>query len=128
MGMTMKKNVLIVDDTLFMRRMLREIIEGSGRFSISGEAENGKDAVTKFLQLHPDLVMMDIVMPDMDGLEAMKKIFEIDRSASVVMCSVLGQESIVIESIMQGAKDFIVKPFTKEKVLQTLQGVFQDGQ
>ncbi|MEW5807752.1 MAG: response regulator [Acidobacteriota bacterium] len=123
----MKKNVLIVDDTLFMRTMLREIIQNSNGFSVAGEAATGREAIEKFTTLRPDVVTMDIVMPDMDGIEAMKKIFEIDPSAKVVMCSVLGQESLVIESIIHGARDFIVKPVNREKVLNILEGIFQDG-
>ncbi len=122
----MKKNVLIVDDALFMRRMLAEIIESSDQFSVSGEADNGKAAVEMFSQLRPDVVTMDIVMPEMDGIETMKQILKINPAAKIVMCSVLGQESLVIESILIGAHDFIVKPFTRERVLNTLQSIFQE--
>lgn len=119
----MKKHVLIVDDALFMRSMLKDILEHSNQFTIAGEAESGKQAIEKYVELKPDLVTMDIVMPEMNGIDAMKKIFDIDPDANIVMCSVLGQEPLVMESVLAGAKDFIVKPFTKDKVLKILHGV-----
>ena len=111
----MKSRILIVDDTLFMRSMLKDILKESKNFDVVGEAESGKQAIDKYLELQPDMVTMDIVMPDMNGIDAMKKIFEIDPEANIVMCSVLGQESLVMESVLSGARDFIIKPFTKEK-------------
>ncbi len=118
----MKSRILIVDDTLFMRSMLKDILKESKNFDVVGEAESGKQAIDKYLELQPDMVTMDIVMPDMNGIDAMKKIFEIDPEANIVMCSVLGQESLVMESVLSGARDFIIKPFTKEKVLKILHG------
>ena len=118
----MKSRILIVDDTLFMRSMLKDILKESKNFDVVGEAESGKQAIDKYLELQPDMVTMDIVMPDMNGIDAMKKIFEIDPEANIVMCSVLGQESLVMESVLSGARDFIIKPFTKEKVLNILHG------
>ena len=112
--------VLIVDDALFMRKMIRDIFLNSGRFEIVGEAENGREAVRKYDDLKPTLVTMDIVMPELDGIHATREILEKDPRANVVMCSALGQEALVIESIAAGARDFIVKPFTPDKVLQVV--------
>jgi two-component system chemotaxis response regulator CheY len=119
----MATRVLIVDDTLFMRTMIREILTGSGRFDVVGEASNGREAVERFRETSPDLITMDIVMPEMDGIEATKAILREEPDARVVMCSALGQEALVIESIAAGAKDFIVKPFSAEKVLDVLDSV-----
>ena len=119
----MATRVLIVDDTLFMRSMIREILTGSGRFEVVGEAGNGREAVERYRESEPDLVTMDIVMPEMDGIEATKAILREHPEARVVMCSALGQEALVIESIAAGAKDFIVKPFSAEKVLDVLESV-----
>jgi two-component system chemotaxis response regulator CheY len=115
--------VLIVDDALFMRTMIKDILRNSGKFDVVGEAVNGDDAIQKFKSLLPDLVTMDIVMPGMDGIEATREILKFDPKARVVMCSALGQEPLVIESIAAGAKDFIVKPFTPEKVIEVMDHV-----
>ncbi len=106
--------VLIVDDALFMRSMIRDILLTTGRFEIVGEAANGREAVQKFEELRPQLVTMDIVMPELDGIEATREILRRDPAATVIMCSALGQEALVIESMNAGARDFIVKPFTGE--------------
>ncbi|HJZ10857.1 MAG TPA: response regulator [Acidobacteriota bacterium] len=121
----MNPRVLIVDDALFMRSVIRDILQTSGRYQIVGEAANGREAIEKFLQLHPDLVTMDIVMPEIDGIQAVREILNADPRAKIVMCSALGQEPLVIESIAAGARDFIVKPFSPEKVLKVLDQVFQ---
>jgi two-component system, chemotaxis family, chemotaxis protein CheY len=115
--------VLVVDDALFMRSMIKDILQNSGKYDVVGEATNGNQAVEKFLELLPDLVTMDIVMPGMDGIEATREILKFDPKARVVMCSALGQEPLVIESIAAGARDFIVKPFTPEKVIQVMDHV-----
>jgi len=115
--------VLVVDDALFMRSMIKDILKNSGKYDVVGEASNGKDAVVRFKELLPDLVTMDIVMPGMDGIEATREILKHDPKARIVMCSALGQEPLVIESIAAGAKDFIVKPFTPEKVIQVMDHV-----
>ena len=119
----MNPRVLIVDDALFMRSVIRDILQESGRYQVAGEASNGKEAVEKFNQLHPDLVTMDIVMPEIDGIQAVREILNADPAAKIVMCSALGQEPLVIESIAAGARDFIVKPFSAEKVLKVLDQV-----
>jgi two-component system chemotaxis response regulator CheY len=116
-----------VDDALFMRSMIRDILTGTGRFEVVGEASNGREAVDRFDELAPDLVTMDIVMPEMDGIEATKAILRGHPEATVVMCSALGQEALVIESIAAGAKDFIVKPFSPEKVLEVLESVLGEA-
>lgn len=116
----MNTRVLIVDDALFMRSMIKDILTTSGRYEVVGEAANGREAIEKFQQIQPEVLTMDIVMPVMDGIEATREILKLDPGVKIVMCSALGQEPLVIESIAVGAKDFIVKPFTPEKVLKVL--------
>lgn len=115
----MAKNVLIVDDAAFMRMMIKDILSKNG-YNVVGEAENGKVAVDKFKELNPDLVTMDITMPEMDGLEALKAIKATNPGATVIMCSAMGQQAMVIEAIQAGAKDFIVKPFQADRVLEAV--------
>ncbi|MBP3677765.1 MAG: response regulator [Agathobacter sp.] len=118
----MGKNILICDDAAFMRMMIKDILSKNG-YNVVGEAENGAVAVEKYGELKPDLVLMDITMPEMDGIQALKKIREKDGSASVIMCSAMGQQAMVIESIQAGAKDFIVKPFQADRVLEAVKKV-----
>ena len=118
----MAKNILISDDAAFMRMMIKDILTKNG-YNIAGEAENGAKAVEKYAELKPDLVLMDITMPEMDGIEALKKIKASDPGASVIMCSAMGQQAMVIESIQSGAKDFIVKPFQADRVLESIRKV-----
>mgnify|MGYP002892056854 FL=1 len=118
----MAKNILICDDAAFMRMMIKDILTKNG-YNVAGEAENGAKAVEKYAELKPDLVLMDITMPEMDGIEALKKIKASDPSASVIMCSAMGQQSMVIEAIQSGAKDFIVKPFQADRVLESIRKV-----
>ena len=118
----MAKNILISDDAAFMRMMIKDILTKNG-YNIAGEAENGAMAVDKYNETKPDLVLMDITMPEMDGIQALKKIKENDPSASVIMCSAMGQQAMVIESIQSGARDFIVKPFQADRVLEAVQKV-----
>ncbi len=114
--------ILIVDDAAFMRMMIKDVITKNG-FEVAGEAVNGMDAVDKYNELKPDLVLMDITMPEMDGIQALKKIKEGDSDAKVIMCSAMGQQAMVIEAIQSGAKDFIVKPFQPERILEAVQKV-----
>jgi len=116
--------VLIVDDAMFMRNMIAEIFNGKKYreedYQVVGEAENGIEAVEKYKEHDPDIVTMDIVMPEMTGIEALKEIMGMDSEANVIMCSALGQDSLVMEALDAGAKDFIVKPFQPEKVLDVV--------
>ncbi len=118
----MAKNILICDDAAFMRMMIKDILTKNG-YNIAGEAENGAKAVEKYNETKPDLVLMDITMPEMDGIQALKKIKAGDPNASVIMCSAMGQQAMVIEAIQSGAKDFIVKPFQAERVLEAVKKV-----
>ncbi|MBQ8137914.1 MAG: response regulator [Lachnospiraceae bacterium] len=118
----MAKNILIVDDAAFMRMMIKDILSKNG-YNVAGEAENGAKAVEKYKELTPDLVLMDITMPEMDGIQALKAIKAADASAKVIMCSAMGQQAMVIESIQAGAKDFIVKPFQQDRVLEAVKKV-----
>lgn len=113
------KKVLVVDDTAFMRLALKSILEKNG-FQVIDEAENGSEAVKKYKELKPDIVTMDITMPVMDGIQALKEIKKLDTDSKVVMISALGQESYVMEAVMSGAKGFVVKPFKEDYVVQTL--------
>ena len=118
----MAKNILICDDAAFMRMMIKDILTKNG-YNVAGEAENGVKAVEKYNELKPDLVLMDITMPEMDGIQALKKIKEADSSVLVIMCSAMGQQAMVIESIQAGAKDFIVKPFQADRVIEAVKKV-----
>lgn len=118
----MAKNILICDDAAFMRMMIKDILTKNG-YNIAGEAENGLKAVDKYNETSPDLVLMDITMPEMDGIQALKKIKAADPNACVIMCSAMGQQAMVIEAIQSGAKDFIVKPFQAERVLEAVKKV-----
>ena len=111
--------VLVVDDAAFMRKMVSDALTGGGH-EIVGEAANGAEAVARFQELRPDVMTLDITMPEKDGLAALKEIIAVDPGAKVVMCSALGQESKVLESIKLGAKDFVVKPFQAERVLEAV--------
>lgn len=111
--------VLIVDDAYFMRLMLRDILTKAG-FEILGEAENGEEALKKYFELQPDLVTMDVVMPVMDGITAVKNILSRDAEAKIIMCSALGQQTLVFEAINAGAKDYIVKPFSPGRVVEIM--------
>ncbi len=123
----MKARVLIADDASFMRQMIREIIEPDG-YEVVGEATNGIEAEEQFLKLRPDLVTMDIVMPKRSGIDAVKSILVEDPQAQVVMCSALGQETLVAEALEAGAQDFIVKPFKPDAVLATLDKILDKGE
>lgn len=118
----MAKSILICDDAAFMRMMIKDILTKNG-YEIAGEAENGVKAVEKYNETKPDLVLMDITMPEKDGIQALKDIKVSDPSAAVIMCSAMGQQAMVIESIQSGAKDFIVKPFQADRVIEAVQKV-----
>lgn len=118
--------ILIADDASFMRQMIREIIEPEGH-EVVGEATNGIEAVELFRELQPELVTMDIVMPKRSGIDAVKAILSEQPSACIVMCSALGQETLVTEALQAGARDFIVKPFKPDSVISTLKKVIEKG-
>ena len=118
----MAKNILVVDDAAFMRMMIKDILTKNG-YNVAGEAENGARAVEQYSALKPDLVLMDITMPEMDGIQALKKIKGSDPNAKIIMCSAMGQQAMVIEAIQSGAKDFIVKPFQAERVIEAVKKV-----
>ncbi len=118
----MAQTVLICDDAIFMRTMIGDILTQAG-FQIVGEAETGLQAVEKYRALKPDLVTMDIVMPDMGGIDAVREIIKEDPGAKVLMCSAMGQQALVIEAIQAGARDFVVKPFQPSRVLEAVQRV-----
>lgn len=121
-----KTRVLVVDDAIFMRNMIKDIFSDD-QYEIVGEAANGVEAVEKYKELKPDLTTMDIVMPFKSGIEATKEILADDSNAVIVMCSALGQESLVMEAIEAGAADFVVKPFKPEDVQRVVQKVLGDG-
>ncbi|MCI1882365.1 MAG: response regulator [Sporolactobacillus sp.] len=115
----MAGRVLVVDDAAFMRMMLKDILVKNG-YEVVGEAANGSEAVSKYEELKPDLVTLDITMPEMDGIQALKKIKTIDGNCKVIMCSAMGQQAMVIDAIQAGAKDFIVKPFQPDRVIEAI--------
>ena len=118
----MAHTVLVCDDAIFMRTMIADILSQAG-FEVVGEAESGVQAIEKYRQLKPDMVTMDIVMPDMGGIDAVREICKEDPDARVLMCSAMGQQALVVEAIQAGAKDFIVKPFQPSRVLEAVQRV-----
>ncbi|PKM87779.1 MAG: response regulator [Firmicutes bacterium HGW-Firmicutes-12] len=118
------KRVLIVDDASFMRMAIKIILQKSG-FEVIGEAENGVVGIKKYQELQPDLVTMDITMPEMTGIEALKEITKFDPKAKVVMVSAMGQQAMVREAIVNGAKSFIVKPFKEDHVVETLNKILE---
>jgi two-component system chemotaxis response regulator CheY len=118
-----KLRVLIVDDAIFMRKMISDILVENG-MEIVGEADTGAKAVEKYAALRPDLVTMDIIMPEMNGIDAVRKIIESDSQAKIVMCSALGQQALVQEAINAGAKDFLIKPFNAARVVEVIAKVF----
>lgn len=117
------KTVLIVDDASFMRTAIKNILQRNG-FEVVGEAENGLDSIRKYIELKPDVVTMDITMPEMTGIDAVKSIIGIDPHAKIIMVSAMGQEGMVRESILSGAKSFIVKPFKEDQIIKVLTQVY----
>ena len=118
----MAKNILVVDDAAFMRMMIKDILTKNG-YNVAGEAENGAKALEKYNEVKPDLVLMDITMPEVDGIQALKNIKAADPNAKVIMCSAMGQQDNVNDSIHSGAKDFIVKPFQQDRVIDAVRKV-----
>ena len=118
----MAHRVLVCDDAIFMRTMISDILSGAG-YEVVGEAETGVQAIERYRALKPDLVTMDIVMPDMGGIDAVREIIRHDPDAKVLMCSAMGQQALVVEAIQAGAKDFVVKPFQPSRVLEAVQRV-----
>lgn len=118
----MARTVLICDDAIFMRTMIADILKQAG-FEVVGQAETGAEAVERYRELKPDLVTMDIVMPDMGGIDAVREIIAEDPNAKILMCSAMGQQALVIEAIQAGARDFVVKPFQPSRVLEAVQRV-----
>ena len=118
----MAKRILIVDDAAFMRMMIKNIVVKNG-YEVVGEAENGLQGVKLYKETSPDLVTMDITMPEMDGIEGVKEIRKIDPNANIIVCSAMGQQSMVLEAIQAGAKDFIVKPFQQDRIIQAIERV-----
>lgn len=114
--------VLIVDDAAFMRMMVKDILTKNG-YEVVGEAVNGIEAIELYKKESPDVVTMDITMPEMDGIEAVKEIKKIDPNAKIIMCSAMGQQSMVMDAIKAGAKDFIVKPFQPDRVIEAIKKV-----
>ncbi|MCZ6857547.1 MAG: response regulator [Gemmatimonadetes bacterium] len=120
----MSHTVLVCDDAIFMRTMISDILSQAG-YEVVGEAETGTQAVERFKDLNPDLVTMDIVMPDMGGIDAVREIVKIAPNAKILMCSAMGQQALVVEAIQAGAKDFVVKPFQPSRVLEAVQRVLE---
>ena len=112
--------IMIVDDAAFMRMMLKDILTKGGH-EVVGEAENGLRAIEKYKEVSPDLVLMDITMPELDGIGAVKRIKTVDPNAKIIMCSAMGQQTMVLESIQAGARDFIVKPFQPNRILEAIE-------
>jgi two-component system chemotaxis response regulator CheY len=117
-----KPKVLVVDDAIFMRRMIAEILVENG-LEVIGEADNGSSAVERYKELKPDLVTMDIIMPEMNGIDAVRQIMAADSQARIVMCSALGQQALVQEALSAGARDFLIKPFNPSRVVEVVNKV-----
>lgn len=118
----MGKKILLVDDAAFMRMMIKDTLKKNGYTEIV-EAGNGAQAISAYEAEKPDLILMDITMPEMDGLEALKRLKEMDNSVQVVMCSAMGQETMVVDALKLGAKDFIVKPFKPDRIMKTVTSI-----
>ena len=120
----MAARILVVDDAAFMRMMIRDILVKNG-YEVAGEAANGNEAVTKYQELRPDVTTMDITMPEMDGITAVHEIRKLDPNARIIMCSAMGQQAMVLDAIQAGARDFIVKPFQEDRVIDAIKKVLR---
>ena len=118
----MSVSILVVDDAVFMRTVLKKMLTEEG-YEVVGEASNGLEAITRAKELQPDVVTLDITMPEMDGVTALPEIMKASPNSKVIMCSAMGQQPMVVEAIKNGARDFIVKPFQKARVLQAIENV-----
>lgn len=123
----MKSRILVVDDAIFMRKMISDILVAHG-MEVVGEADTGSGAVEKYAELQPDLVTMDIIMPEMNGIDAVKSIIAADPQAKIVMCSALGQQALVQDAIAAGAKDFLIKPFNPSRVIEVVSKILNQVQ
>ncbi|MCK4548893.1 MAG: response regulator [Candidatus Krumholzibacteria bacterium] len=123
----MKARVLVVDDAIFMRKMISDILEGND-MEVVGEADTGALAVEKYKELKPDLVTMDIIMPEMNGIDAVRQIMSNDSQARIVMCSALGQQALVQDALTAGAKDFLIKPFNPSRVIEVISKILSQVQ
>lgn len=119
-GENMGAKIVLADDLSFMRMVQKEILEEKG-YTIVGEASDGIEAIERYETLRPDVIILDITMPNMNGLDAMHRIFEFDRAAKIIICSALGQQQLIVEAIKAGVKDFIVKPFKPERILSAIE-------
>lgn len=120
----MAARILVVDDAAFMRMMIRDILVKNG-YEVAGEAANGNEAVLKYQELRPDVTTMDITMPEMDGITAVREIRKVDPNARIIMCSAMGQQAMVLDAIQAGARDFIVKPFQEDRVVDAIKKVLR---
>lgn len=120
----MAARILVVDDAAFMRMMIRDILVKNG-YEVAGEAANGNEAVLKYQELRPDVTTMDITMPEMDGITAVREIRKLDPNARIIMCSAMGQQAMVLDAIQAGARDFIVKPFQEDRVVDAIKKVLR---
>ncbi len=123
----MSARILIVDDASFMRMMLRNILTSHGHV-IVGEAENGLRAIDTYQQLKPDIMLIDLIMPEMGGIEAVRRIMEADPKAKIIICSAMGQQALVVEAMQAGARDFIIKPFQPTSVIEAVQKLELEGE
>lgn len=121
----MEKTVLIVDDATFMRMMIKDILINAG-FTVVGEATNGRRAVELYAETRPDIVTMDITMPEMDGIMAIKEILKIHEDARILVCSAMGQRELVVEALEAGAQDFLIKPFKAESVIDAIHNIIRE--
>ncbi len=123
----MAKRILIADDSSFMRTILKKVLLPAG-YDIAGEAANGLEAVERFTELKPDLVILDVTMPEIDGIEALRRIMTLDPEALCIICSAIGQRWMIVQAIEYGAKDFIVKPFQADRILTAIDNTFANAE